>query len=251
MTETYTFEGVEYTHDDLMNLSGDAQVELFNKISDTMGLIHATRFGDKTNGANRIYARLQEHSTRLVKKVWPDDEATGTKFTPPPIHEVEEEREQIMQALSDLGQAMESPKVPPEVDDSVTFGPTEGPIETTGQGQDADPPAQAPVVSTPSVRRKRQKYFNFPVSDDGVKTPRTGTLRDRVLAQMTTNGLTFEEVVVLVRDFDGDRIASGKDLRGSDEHQERRAYEILRIIHYNLGYGMRHDQTTGKITVFK
>lgn len=101
----------------------------------------------------------------------------------------------------------------------------------------------------PKARRKRQMYFNFPVKDE-IKPARVGSLRERVVKRLLAGGLTFEQVVEEVKAFDADRKREGKDLRGSDEFPERRAYEIIRICHYYLGYGLRQSDS-GVITAFE
>lgn len=213
----YEFEGVTYTYDMLPEMTVLELKDLFNEISDQLGLTRVPRFTDRQNGAVRVWARLKEYDGRLTK--WPDDRAVGTAWTPPP--RAEEELEENPVAV----------------------------IETTAPPVSEETPKDATAGVSSNPRKKRQKYFNFPPLAE-IKQPRAGTLRDRVLSQLTVRGLTFEEVVVLVQDFDTDRKSEGKDLHGSDEHAERRAYEILRIIHYVLGYGMRHDVETGLIKVF-
>lgn len=63
----------------------------------------------------------------------------------------------------------------------------------------------------------------------------TRTLRQRVLAKLTTKeGGTFEEVVEIVKGFDVDRAVPSKNER-------RRAYEVIRLLHYYVGYGLKQN----------
>lgn len=59
------------------------------------------------------------------------------------------------------------------------------------------------------------------------------TLRQRCV-DLLKRGSTFDKIERLVVDFDKDR---GK----KSEHVERRAYELVRLMHYYLGYGLRQD----------
>ena len=59
------------------------------------------------------------------------------------------------------------------------------------------------------------------------------TLRQRCV-DLLKKGSTFDKVETLVVDFDKDR---GK----KSEFVERRAYELVRLMHYYLGYGLRQD----------
>lgn len=65
------------------------------------------------------------------------------------------------------------------------------------------------------------------------KSGDTRTLRQRCV-DLLKKGATFDKVEQLVVDFDYDR---GK----KSEYVERRAYELVRLMHYYLGYGLRQD----------
>lgn len=94
-------------------------------------------------------------------------------------------------------------------------------------------------------RKTRVMWFNFAPTNE-IKTLRdTDTLRGRCVALLTEGG-TFEQVEDLVREFDE---RAGKE----SKNVTRRAYELVRIMHYYLGYGIRHDLETGiiKLTTTK
>lgn len=67
------------------------------------------------------------------------------------------------------------------------------------------------------------------------------TLRQRAVG-LLLQGATFSEVEDMVMKFDRDRGVPTKNL-------ERRAYELIRLVHYYLGYGLRQEDT-GKIFAY-
>ena len=113
--------------------------------------------------------------------------------------------------------------------------------------------AGEPIERSDKPKRKpRGMRFVFPAEDHvrecrgSIKNSVSGdsrTLRQRVLAAMRDGtGATFEEIIEIVRGFDADR-------RVAEKNVERRAYEVARIIHYYLGYGLR--QNGSRIVAFK
>ncbi len=72
----------------------------------------------------------------------------------------------------------------------------------------------------------------------------TRTLRKRAVdALIKGRGATFAEMKDLVTQFDKERDATTKNL-------ERRTYELIRLVHYYLGYGLRQDEKSGKIFAY-
>lgn len=93
-------------------------------------------------------------------------------------------------------------------------------------------------------RATRIKRFNF-VPDNAPKSLRkTDTLRGEAV-ELLRAGATFEQVEDLVRAWD---VKEGKKTK--EETVERRAYELVRIMHYYLGWGIRHDIESGIITLY-
>lgn len=113
--------------------------------------------------------------------------------------------------------------------------------------------APAPKAEPKAPREKKAKankkphgmYFNFPVGKPEVQRGvRDGdTLRGRAV-ELLLKGATFDKVERLVEQFDADKGRQSK-------HVTRRAYELVRIMHYYLGYGIRHDQETGEIKLYR
>lgn len=71
-----------------------------------------------------------------------------------------------------------------------------------------------------------------------VKAPRPGSLRDLALKALQ-RGATFEKVVEIVKQFDR------RDGRKHHRSVEHRAYGLIRILHYQLGWGIRRTTRGG------
>ncbi len=93
-------------------------------------------------------------------------------------------------------------------------------------------------------RKKRGMRFVFPYEgDDNLRSIRSSnSLRGRAI-RLLILGAYFSDVVKLVAEFDVDR-------GHGPGHQERRAYEVVRLLHYYVGYGVgQHGD--GKIFIHK
>lgn len=106
--------------------------------------------------------------------------------------------------------------------------------------------AKAKAKDTSSAtppKKKRRMRFVFPYDgDDRLRTIRQGPTLRAGCIKLLEKGATFDQVKELVVAFDKQRDKPVKSL-------ERRAYEIVRIMHYYLGYGLDHDMETGIITL--
>lgn len=91
------------------------------------------------------------------------------------------------------------------------------------------------VVPAPAkpARRFRTKRFVFKPDADIRPVKGNGSLREQCIDLLKV-GAKFEDVEGLVAKFDQDR---GKET----VNLERRAYELVRIMHYYFGFGIRHD----------
>ena len=81
--------------------------------------------------------------------------------------------------------------------------------------------------------------FNLPLKSE-VRSIREGTLRYQA-AQLLKTGATFDQIEALVRDFDDER-------EKTSETVSRRSYEVVRLLHTFIGYGLREDDN-GVITL--
>lgn len=94
-----------------------------------------------------------------------------------------------------------------------------------------------------AAKKERRMSFAFKPMKSQKAPKGDGSLRTLCLARLK-EGARFDTVIRLVEKFDSNR---GK---GNNETIERRAYELVRIMHYQLGYGVSHDETTGMIRVY-
>ncbi len=99
----------------------------------------------------------------------------------------------------------------------------------------------ARLPETTEAKRRPMRFVFRPekvireckVTAKNMKSGSTKTLRQRALDKLLTKkGATFEEIKQVVLDFDKDRGVKPKN-------HERRAYELVRLIHYYLGYGLK------------
>ena len=94
--------------------------------------------------------------------------------------------------------------------------------------------------TTKAERKKRGMRFVFPFNgqDDLRSSLNTKTLRGQCV-DLLRGGAKFSKVEALVEKYDRSKGRKSHDV-------ERRAYELVRIMHYYLGYGINHD-TDGTI----
>lgn len=217
------WNGTHYTLKDLMELPMAQLVSIHNEIGAQRELDPVERFAARPVGAKRTWDRLM-----MTLPVLDDVPLSEQGKHDNPVGEI---------VLPSAGLAT---LTPPEED---------APVQERALSEETVVPVQEPAPKKGGAeRRKREMYFNFPVKSE-IKPARPGTLRYRVLAKLLDGGLTFSQVIDEVKSFDADRRAAGVDMRGSDENPDRRAYEIVRIIHYYLGYGLRQSPE-GVITAF-
>lgn len=90
----------------------------------------------------------------------------------------------------------------------------------------------------PKERKKREKHFVFPFDADRFAdhgTPRKGSLRESAVKKlMRKSGATLAEIEALVVEFDEARDKEPFNV-------ERRAYELVRLVHYWMGYRLSQD----------
>lgn len=96
-------------------------------------------------------------------------------------------------------------------------------------------------------RNFRKKRFVFPVKDKIGIVSKPDSLRQRLIDRLKDGGATFEQMEDVTRQFDADRKVEPFNI-------ERRTYEGMRLLHFYVGYGMRHDAPseefpTGRITL--
>lgn len=207
-----TYAGVVYTLKDLGELPMSELLRLYNQLSDDMRLTPVERFATKAVGMKRTWDMLLRTLPREPRGEVPPLPAGDD---PEEIERVEDQVKETLATQEFPGEVSQS--APPVTDETVASGKKRA-----------------------SSRQKREMYFVFrPLKE--IKAARPGTLRHGVLEKLLSEGMLFSEVVDAVKAFDETRRRAGVDMKGSDAHPERRAYEVVRLIHYYLGYGLRQD----------
>lgn len=98
------------------------------------------------------------------------------------------------------------------------------------------------AVPPPRASAPRRSKFQFPAGKDQI-TPRIGTLRYAVYVRLLLGPCTFDQLVDEV-------VAHDKDLGVESKNADRRAYEVVRILHYQCGFGFSHgDDGLIRITI--
>lgn len=103
-----------------------------------------------------------------------------------------------------------------------------------------EPKKEKPEAEAPSKRKStRIMRFNFDPADKIKEIRDPNSLRGRV-ADLLKKGATFDQIEATVLEFDAWRGVEPKNVT-------RRAYEVTRLLHYYVGYGLKHDVETGII----
>jgi hypothetical protein len=121
-----------------------------------------------------------------------------------------------------------------KVDEPVAPAPVEAPV--------AEAPAPTPAPAAKKERATRVMRFTFAPSNEVKAVRDPETLRGRCVV-LLEKGATFSAVEDLVVEFD-------KKAGKTSENVTRRAYELVRIMHYYLGWGIKHDMATGIISLY-
>lgn len=106
----------------------------------------------------------------------------------------------------------------------------------------AKPEPKSPAPKNPGERRKRIMRFTFAPDPEIRPLKDMSTLRGQCVTMLKA-GATFTEVEALVEKFDAAENREPKNVT-------RRSYELVRIMHYYLGYGIKHDIESGIITLY-
>ena len=90
-------------------------------------------------------------------------------------------------------------------------------------------------------RKKRGMHFVFPFSGEVREVRSAESLRGQCVT-LLKKGATFDQIQKLCASFDKKRGVTSESI-------ERRAYELVRIMHHYLGYGLKHNEGSGVITL--
>lgn len=114
-------------------------------------------------------------------------------------------------------------------------------------GEETKAPAPKEKKAKQPKATRRMRFVFVPGKE--IKIMRNkNSLRVKAL-ELLAKGAKFNDVVDLINDFDKDREQrTGK--KGNKNTIQRRAYELVRKMHYDFGYGINHDMTTDFIQLY-
>lgn len=139
----------------------------------------------------------------------------------------------VIVIADDLTYTLQSKEIAAESSVVAPTAQPDAPVTTTTEA-----PVPADKVAAP--RKLRGFRFVFPVKKE-IKNHRPGTNRAKLVEMLSApGGATFDELVAATW---------GQDAAMTPEVQVKTTYEAARLLHFYLGYGMRMDETTKKITL--
>lgn len=201
----------------LRNLKSSELVTLYNTAAAKLGVRPVNKFSDKETAISRTRTLLAKVGTEVTA-----EEVRRTSSFPPPAAPVTE---------------------PTPVEDGIVCTPPPAmPKVSKRMPKPAKAPKVGPMDNLPKVGNRMSFAFK-PLSSPKPPKSTATTLRSLCYARML-KGCTFPDVINLIKDFDAGR---GK---GNDNTIERRAYELVRLMHYALGFGISHDESTGVIKLY-
>jgi hypothetical protein len=231
------------TATNLRNLKSSELVTMYNTAAAKLGVRPVNKFSDKETAISRTRALLAKVGTEVTA----EEVRRTSSFPPPP---------------SVAPAAEPEPKTSPKDETTAAaVGATTVILPTAATGKrlakvakrpgrelqeraSKAPKAKAagPMDNLPKVGNRMSFAFK-PRSDAKAPKGSATTLRSLCYARML-KGCTFTDVITLIKDFDSGR---GK---GNANTIERRAYELVRLMHYALGFGIEHNEATGVLKLY-
>ena len=207
--QRHAFETIEDISSDVM---GSAELlALYNKVAVYMERPTVKRFADRKSGNKRTWALLLEYAASRQQQA-----AVPLKEETAPLDVLHEDPEYTDEHNAIMASAAANPV--------VLLGAPE----------------------PKAARKTRSMVFRFQPQDPSTGKRKAGTLRAQCEALMIDaskdggEGVTIEDIMKLCQEFDE---ARGK----ASVHLKRRAYELVRLMHYALGHGL--DDRGGKIRI--
>lgn len=208
-----TFSGQTFTYESLFNLTGSELVKIHNQAAPKAGVEPTKRFGDKLAGVKRTWGLLAKLSEGAT----------------------------VASAPSEVAKKADEPKVTKEMTEGLTTPPG-------GKGKVAKAPKIAKEKKEAAPRKPRGMRFVFPQGDE-LKKVREGTMRAKLVQLLTRTrdgtlvGATFEQCLAQTWGTKEDMDV---------ETQTKTCYEAMRLLHYYVGYGMKHldDSDKPHIAIF-
>jgi hypothetical protein len=221
----------------LRNLKSSELITMYNTAAAKIGARPVNKFSDKETAIARTRAIMAKVGTEVTA----EEVRRVSSFPPPAAPEAPAASPTMPSPAPEAPPAPAARKsvAPPP----VVAGPGKGRMPKPAKGKKADKaPESGPLDGLPKAGVRMSFSFK-PRSDAHPPKGTQITLRSLFYDRMV-KGCTFLDVIELIKNFDKGR---GK---GNDNTIERRAYELVRIMHYTLGFGISHDESTGVIKLY-
>lgn len=223
----------------LRNLKSSEIVALYNTAAEKLGMRTVNKFSDKETAIARTRAIMQKVGTEVTA-----EEVRRVSSFPPPA------------PATDDGQVCTPEPTPaPKAEEATLGAPSAAPsaaVSTTPSGgkRVAKVAKRAPIARQATERKtitpptgpldnlpkENRMSFSFkPLSTAHAPKGSATSLRSLCYSKMI-KGCKYSDVVQIVEQFDAGR---GK---GNANTIDRRAYELVRLMHYALGFGIHHAE---------
>lgn len=220
----------------LRSLKSAEIVALYNTAAAKLGMRLVNKFSDKETAIARTRAIMAKIGTEVTA-----EEVRRTSSFPPPAAPAATEEQVCTPEPTPAPKAEETAVAAGATTDTQASVATGKRLAKVAKRAGKPSTAPGPLDNLPKANRMS---FSFkPLSS--AKPPKGSPTSLRAMCfHLMSKGCKFQDVVTLIRDFDAGR---GK---GNANTIDRRAYELVRIMHYTLGYGIAHDETTGDLKLY-
>jgi hypothetical protein len=226
------------TATNLRTLKSSELVTLYNTAATKLGVRTVTKFSDKETAISRTRAIMAKVGTEVTA----EEVRRVSSFPPPPALPVVEAANSPVDAASEPAGEIALRKARTSVAPAAPKGERLPKAPKGTVRKTTPPPAAGPMDNLPKLNRMS---FNFkPLSSAAPPKGSASSLRALCFARMSKVPCTYQDIVDLIKGFDAGR---GK---GNANTIDRRAYELIRLMHYALGYGIKHDEVTGLISLY-
>ena len=222
----------------LRSMKSSELVALYNTAAEKLGMRTVNKFSDKETAISRTKAIMQKVGTEVTV----EEVRRVSSFPPPPSVE-EPVCTPEPYGTPDATPAFNEAKpvsLPPPAPTGKRLAKVASRPRRSSELTRQDKIRLAELVGTPgpldNLPKENRMSFSFkPLSTAHAPKGSANSLRSLCYAKMI-KGCKFADVLAIVQQFDAGR---GK---GNANTIDRRAYELVRLMHYALGFGISHSE---------
>lgn len=222
----------------LRNLKSSELITLYNTAAEKLGVRTVNKFSDKETAIARTRAIMAKVGTEVTA----EEVRRTSSFPPPPANSPVDAASEPAGEISLRKARATMPSPAPEP--SAPEAPVSVKVSKRMPKPVKEP--RQPKVAGPMDNLPKSSRMSFafkPLTTAHAPKGSANSLRSLCYARMN-KGCTYRDVVSLIEQFDAGR---GK---GNANTIDRRAYELIRLMHYALGFGISHDEATGQIKLY-